>query len=156
MIRKILLCVSVLLMMSCGSKHKLVQEEIKKTEISEEEATRSLSSFEINKDTLNENNEWVWEPADTTCVEPAEIITPDGTKIKIPKKGVLRHNKKSTHSNTSVKKENVVAAKKTTASEIILHKREKNVKREPSIMSFWWIWLFLVLAILIWLAWRRQ
>ena len=155
MIKKILLLSTCILLMSCGSKSKLVQEE--KLEIKEQvDSTGTKSETNISvKDSLNESNEWSWEPADPNCSEPAEIVTPDGTKIKIPKKGVLRHNKKSSHSKTFNKKESSAAVKKTTDTKKLTHKRDKQVERTPFAIS-WWIWLLIAAGCLAWYQWKRR
>lgn len=146
----IILIVMSMLQISCGAKSKTVETETKKTEIFEEEASRSLSSVEINKDTLNEE-----ECFENTGEGEIIIETKSGSKIRIPNKGAFKRSKSSTHTNILEKKENVVAAKKTTKTKVNSDKKEKQVQREPFRIP-WWIWLLFVLAILIWLAWRRQ
>ena len=156
--KKILLCVSVLLLAStigCGSKHKLIQDE--KKEIKENsDSIQVKSEIKISvKDSLNEENEWVWQPQDPCSDEPVEITTPNGTKIKIPKKGVLRHQKRSNHTNTLEKKESSATIKKTTNSKTYTRNRDKEVVRTPFRIPFL-IWFLIVAAILIWLEWRRR
>jgi len=146
----LLLIVMSMLQVGCGAKSKTVETETKKTEIFEEESTRNLSSVEVNKDTLNEE-----ECFENTGDGEIIIETKSGTKIRVPHKGAFKRSKSSTHTNILEKKENVVAAKKTTKTNVVSTKKQKEVQREPFTIP-WWIWVLLVLVILIWLAWKRQ
>lgn len=146
----ILLIVMSMLQVKCGAKSKTVETETKKTEILEEESGRKLTSVEINKDTLKED-----ECFENTGEGEIVIEKPDGTKIKIPNKGAFKRSKNSSHTNTLEKKEDVVVTKKTTKTKLNTTKREKQVQREPFRIP-WWVWFLIVAAILIWLEWRRR
>lgn len=159
MIKKLLLFGSVFLLTSCGSKSKLTQDTSKKQNILEEIETRKLSGVEINKDTLNERNDWVWQPKDPCSTEPVQIIQPDGSKILIPVEGHLRHDKQSIHSNTKEKQEVAVVGKKTIATKTSEDKRGKTVERTPFKMP-WWIkisiWIGIIIGGLLYWKWKYK
>lgn len=153
--KKIILLVSALLLLSCGSKHKLIQEkEVKKIENIDSTGTRE--SIKV-KDSVasSEELEWEWCPEDSST-NPLEIIQPDGTKVIIPAKGILRHKKKSSHRSVLEIEKDSASVKKVTSNETLESSREKEVEREPSI--FPWLILIIVLVgiFLIIREWKRE
>lgn len=153
MMKKLFIIILAIVSLSCGSKHKAIQESRTEVNTKQDSLGVSVQVTKVDSTAESSEDEWVWQPQDSTCQEPVEITKPDGTKIKIPKKGVLTHRKRSNHINILNIKKDSASVKKTTSSDTYNFKREKNVTREP---GFNW-WPFWVLAILGgYLLWKNR
>lgn len=138
--------------MSCSSLKKNKQETKEKTEITEQESGVKVEESTKKEELKKEDNVWEWVPADENCDAPVEIIQPDGTKIRIPKKGVLSNKKASTHIETFEKKKDSIASKKTTRTKKKTNTLDKDVERK----TFPW-WVIIVLgAITTYFIWNER
>lgn len=144
----LLMCTS----MSCSSTKKNVEREKEKTEITEKEEGTKVEEKTKTEETKKEDSEWVWEPADENCDEPVEIIQPDGTKIKIPKKGVLKNKKSQTNTNIFERRKDSLNVKKTTYTKKKTNTIDKGVERK----SFpWWV-VIAISSIIVYIIWNER
>lgn len=151
--RAIILLITTLLLLSCSSsKTKVVEEQ--KVERVEKVDSVGARVKETIKDTVKETGEWEWEwcPEDSTSTEPVEISKGD-LKIKIPKKGVLRHKKKVELTSILEREKDSATVKKTTDTKTYDYKRSKDVERETEGSWFWWI--IIVILVIIFLIIRQ-
>ncbi len=131
----------------CGSKSKLVHEEIQQKKEHIDSVAHKSEIKITQKDSTKESDDWVWEPEDANCKDPVEITKPDGTKIKIPGKGRLRHNNESTHSKVLEIKKDVVGVKKTIDTKGLTRSYNKEVERKVFNMP-WWLWILIVIVLI--------
>ena len=137
---------------SCSSLKKTKETTKEKTEITETESGVKIEETTKKEASKNEDNVWIWQPEDPNCDQPVEIIQPDGTKIKLPGKGVLRNKKSSNHIETFEKEKDSAAVKKTTRTKKKINTLDKDVERK----TFPW-WVLVVLgAIITYIVWNER
>ncbi len=149
MIKKILLfsiCILFTFTIGCGVKSKSVQEEKKEIKEHVDSTGTKLDVLIKVKDTLKQD-----ECFENTGEADIIIERPDGSKIRVPKKGAYKQSKSQTHSNTFEKKESSAAVKKTTTTKTNGYKKEKDVTRKPFNIAWW---LIIVIIVLIYVQWR--
>lgn len=141
-----ILTILLLLLTSCGSKHKVVQESSLITNTKIDSIGTQVAITKV--DSSSEDCEWEleWQPDDSTTASQAVIIRPDGTKMIIPR-GVLKGKKKYKRINGLYIKKDSSSVKKSTTSDTYQFKREKNVHRDHGLSG--WYWLFIIAISLI-------
>lgn len=138
---KNILILIILLLTSCGSKHKLVEEsKVEKTEKVDSVAT-VVKAEEKEESLLNEEIEYSYQNDDTTSTAPLEIIKKDGTKIVIPKGGHLKASKYQANKTYNTTQKSSTGVKRNTEVTQEDFSKEKNVERNgiPT-------WIFIALA----------
>lgn len=142
---KFILILIASFLLSCGSKHKLVEESKVESTVKVESTQKEEKLVKIDSSRQEEEFEMCYINEDSTSTAPLEIIKPDGTKILIPKGGKLSSFKKKSNKNylqvdkavSEVKQEIGVTSKSS--------KREKIVNRDS---FFHWLVLLLLIIFL--------